>query len=193
MLTTRVPNVSGTTTCDSSIESVPGRMRANSQLAASPIRSDSPVSATRPVIPSPTLQARWPCWPGRSCWSLCTVRARRSLGAGVAFRPGRSLRSLGSLRACGPLLIPADGCGALRTVRAHVLKHERVRAVQRLVGIAAVNDPGPVHRASSGRIGGSTARQQGDRRSGGDQDSARSWLSHSGAPRFERYHRSSQP
>ena len=56
--TTRVPNVSGTTTCDSSIESVPGRIRANSQLAASPIKSDSPISATRPVIPSPTLQAR---------------------------------------------------------------------------------------------------------------------------------------
>jgi hypothetical protein len=38
--------------------SVPGSTRANSQLAASAISSDSPVAATRPVIPWPTLQAR---------------------------------------------------------------------------------------------------------------------------------------
>ena len=49
------PNVSGTASSDSSISAVPAICSPNSQLAASPTRSGSPVSATRPVMPRPTF------------------------------------------------------------------------------------------------------------------------------------------
>ena len=55
---TLAPNVSGTASRDSSIIAVPAICSANSWFAASPIRSGSPVSATRPVMPRPTFVGR---------------------------------------------------------------------------------------------------------------------------------------
>ena len=51
---TREPYMSGTARSDSSISAVPAICSPNSWFAASPTRSGSPVSATRPVMPRPT-------------------------------------------------------------------------------------------------------------------------------------------
>ncbi len=67
---TRRPYQSGTPITDSSITSVPGTRPANSQFAASPMSNDSPLPATRPVIPTPTLVRRTSITDGTSVAKL---------------------------------------------------------------------------------------------------------------------------
>src|SRR6185437_1325490 len=91
-----------------------------------------------------SLRARWRRWSGWPRRAVIALGSRRPGWPGRSRWPGRARRAL---------LVPGDRRGALRAGDPRVLEHKHVRAVECLVGVAAVDDTRAVNRAGDGGPG----------------------------------------
>ena len=101
------------------------------------VRSRGPHRPAGPVAP---VAPAGPAGPWRRCHPSAPQNPPRPPGQRPRS-PGRTRLALGSGGASRALLVPADRCRALRAVRAGVLQHEHMGAVDRGVGPAAMDHP----------------------------------------------------